>query len=173
MMMPREKSLTLLLEGAEKEIEASGEISSELQEKLAADPSFRDRWTQLQATVKQKHDEVVGQLAQEAGTSSVVAKRLISLSPDTQAEHASAVALETMKRAKKSIEYQAEQKFESMMNLVFDRAAIPNRDGLDKLLRYEAAIERDLSRALDRLERLQRRRKGEPVPPPVSVRSTR
>ena len=174
MMMPREKSLTLLLEGAEKEIEASGKISSELQEKmLAADPSFPERWAQLQAIAQQKYDRVVALPAQEAGRSSVVVKRLISLSPDTQAEHASAVALATTKLAKKCIESQAEHRFESILNLVFDRQAIPNRDGLDKLLRYEAAIERDLGRALHRLERLQRRRKGEPVPPPVSVRLIR
>ena len=49
---------------------------------------------------------------------------------------------------------------------------IPNREALDKLLRYETAAERSLGRALDRIERLQRRRKGEPVPPPVSVRMT-
>jgi len=40
------------------------------------------------------------------------------------------------------------------------------------VLRCEAAIERSLNRAVDRLERLQRRRKGEPVMPPVNVRLT-
>ena len=38
---------------------------------------------------------------------------------------------------------------------------LPNREALDKILRYEPTIERSLGRALDRLERLQRRRKGE------------
>jgi len=46
-------------------------------------------------------------------------------------------------------------------------------DDLDKILRYDSAIDRNLGRAYDRLERLQRRRKGEPVPLPVSVRLTR
>jgi len=36
-----------------------------------------------------------------------------------------------------------------------------------KILRYETTIERSLGRAYDRLERLQRRRKGEPVLPPL------
>jgi len=36
---------------------------------------------------------------------------------------------------------------------------IPNRDDLDRILRYETATDRSLSRALDRLERLQRRRR--------------
>jgi hypothetical protein len=34
------------------------------------------------------------------------------------------------------------------------------------MLRYEAAIDRNLNRAVDRLERLQRRRKGEPFSRP-------
>jgi len=36
---------------------------------------------------------------------------------------------------------------------------IPSRDALDRILPYETAIERGLNRAVDRLERLQRRRK--------------
>jgi len=36
-------------------------------------------------------------------------------------------------------------------------------------LRYETANERHLTRALDRLERLQQLRKGEYVPAPLSV----
>ena len=43
---------------------------------------------------------------------------------------------------------------------------------LSKMLRYETAIERNLGGALDRRERLQRRRRGEPVPPPLRVRLT-
>ncbi len=40
---------------------------------------------------------------------------------------------------------------------------------LERILRYETANERALTRALDRLERLQRLRKGEYVPAPVTV----
>ena len=50
---------------------------------------------------------------------------------------------------------------------------IPDREVLDRILRYETAIERNLGRAVDRLERLQRRRKGKPFPLLVSVRLTR
>jgi hypothetical protein len=39
----------------------------------------------------------------------------------------------------------------------------------DKLLRYEAHLDRQLYRAMDQLERLQRQRKGENVPPPINV----
>jgi CRISPR/Cas system-associated endonuclease Cas1 len=47
--------------------------------------------------------------------------------------------------------------------------ALPFADATDKLLRYEAHFDRQLYRALDELEHLQRRRKGENVPPPLNV----
>src|SRR4029077_14045555 len=82
LMMPKDLALTILLESAEKEIEAIGEISLELQEKMfATDPLFRERWAHLQAVAKQKHDEVVAQRAQEAGISPAVAKEVINKSP--------------------------------------------------------------------------------------------
>ncbi len=46
---------------------------------------------------------------------------------------------------------------------------LPREKDLDRILRYETANERALTRALDRLERLQRLRKGEYVPAPVTV----
>ena len=53
-----------------------------------------------------------------------------------------------------------------------NRAAVPKGGALDRVLRADAAAERNLGRAMDRLERLQRRREGEAVPPPLSVRLT-
>ncbi|MGA8500004.1 MAG: hypothetical protein WB683_00510 [Candidatus Sulfotelmatobacter sp.] len=61
---------------------------------------------------------------------------------------------------------------ESFFAVARKEEPIPSRDVLDRILPYEAAIERSLNRALDRLERLQRRRKGEPVLPPVNVQLT-
>ena len=46
---------------------------------------------------------------------------------------------------------------------------LPSAKVLDKILRYEGALERQLYRALLQLERLQRRREGENVPPPVTM----
>jgi hypothetical protein len=45
--------------------------------------------------------------------------------------------------------------------------SLPPADATDKLLRYEAHLDRQLYRAMDQLERLQRQRKGENVPPPA------
>ena len=49
------------------------------------------------------------------------------------------------------------------------RANFSLPDATDKILRYETALERQLYRALHQLERKQRRSRGEPMPPPVSV----
>ena len=46
---------------------------------------------------------------------------------------------------------------------------LPSAKVLDKILRYEGALERQMYRALLQLERLQRRREGEDVPPPMTM----
>ncbi|MHC4509558.1 MAG: hypothetical protein ACYTAO_11460, partial [Planctomycetota bacterium] len=46
---------------------------------------------------------------------------------------------------------------------------IPSKYELDRLLRYEGAIERQLYKALNQLERLQRLRAGDSVPAPIEV----
>jgi hypothetical protein len=47
--------------------------------------------------------------------------------------------------------------------------SLPPADATDKLLRYEAHLDRQLYRAMDQLERLQRNRRGENVPPPLNI----
>ncbi|HEY1663355.1 MAG TPA: hypothetical protein VGI03_13130 [Verrucomicrobiae bacterium] len=48
-------------------------------------------------------------------------------------------------------------------------AMLPSPEALDKILRYETSLERQLYRALNQLERLQRARQGEIIPPPISI----
>jgi hypothetical protein len=48
-------------------------------------------------------------------------------------------------------------------------AVLPSEETLDKILRYEAALERQLYRAMNQLERLQRRRQGENIPAPLTM----
>ena len=50
---------------------------------------------------------------------------------------------------------------------------VPGGDVVDKLLRYETTLERELYHALSQLERIQRRKNGEPVPPPTIVAGIR
>ena len=47
--------------------------------------------------------------------------------------------------------------------------SLPPADATDKLLRYEAHLDRQLYRAMDQLERLKRQRRGENVPPPLNI----
>jgi hypothetical protein len=47
--------------------------------------------------------------------------------------------------------------------------SLPPADETDKLLRYESHLDRQLYRAMDQLERLQRQRRGENVPPPLNI----
>jgi len=49
------------------------------------------------------------------------------------------------------------------------RLSLPEPEAMDRLLRYETSIERQLYRAINQLERLQRRRQGEAIPPPINV----
>ncbi len=50
------------------------------------------------------------------------------------------------------------------------RHNVPDAPTLDRLLRYEASLERSFDRTLSQLERLQRTRLGQPVLPKVEVR---
>ena len=52
-------------------------------------------------------------------------------------------------------------------------AVLPSSGVLEKILRYETKLERQLYQAINQLERLQRMRLGEPVPPPVNVQLTK
>ena len=51
--------------------------------------------------------------------------------------------------------------------------ALPSPIVLEKIMRYETSLERQLYRAMNQLERLQRQRRGETVPPPLSVEISR
>jgi hypothetical protein len=49
---------------------------------------------------------------------------------------------------------------------------VPHGHTLDRLLRYEASLERTFDRTLSQLERLQRMRLGQPVPPSINLNVT-
>jgi len=57
-------------------------------------------------------------------------------------------------------------------DIALDRGAIPEEQEMNKIQRYEAAVQKELTRAIDRLERLQRRRQGQQLLPPVNVHVT-
>jgi len=51
-------------------------------------------------------------------------------------------------------------------------AVLPSPEVLDKIMRYETMLQRQLHRDMIQLERLQRRRLGEAVPPPLTLEVT-
>ena len=56
------------------------------------------------------------------------------------------------------------------MKLESLRRSIPESPRLDQLLRYSASLERSFDRTLNQLERAQRMRLGQPVPPAINVK---
>lgn len=52
------------------------------------------------------------------------------------------------------------------------RQRVPDSQGLDRLVRYETSLERGFDRTLSQLERAQRMRNGQPLPPQIDVKIT-
>ena len=77
----------------------------------------------------------------------------------------------TRRKHKKEIADLEKQKQQNKLKLqvIKKLGNIPSKDELDRLLRYEGAIERQLYKALNQLERIQRLRAGDNVPAPVEV----
>jgi hypothetical protein len=67
----------------------------------------------------------------------------------------------------RSVEY--DEVMNSARANIKDHLCLPSGADLDRILRYESSIQRQLSYAISQLERLQRVRKGEHVPAPVQV----
>ncbi len=60
----------------------------------------------------------------------------------------------------------------SRLELESLRRTVPEGPQADRLLRYEAALSREIDRTLNQLERTQRMRLGQPVPPPINLNIT-
>lgn len=56
------------------------------------------------------------------------------------------------------------------LEIARQRLSIPQGPALEHIRRYETGIKREMPRDIDQLERLQRRRRGEPLPPTVNVK---
>jgi hypothetical protein len=162
-----------LLQDAEKEVEAGQEIPKELKEKVtAALPAFKEWWPHVEQMAHffaDKHCKraEAKRLCLERPWTSLrrMEKYLDSLGhPKGFFDHAHLLATQTISGAIRMIEIDCKVASDSAFNHAYELEAIPNRDVIEKLLRYETGFERSLDRAVDRLERLQRIRRGEPVP---------
>ncbi len=83
-----------------------------------------------------------------------------------------AAARKLLEAALKILDQQARKlrkKERTDLEIIRQRLSIPDGAELERLQRYETSIKRGMYRAMDQLERLQRRRRGEPLPPTVNV----
>ena len=158
-LSPEDQARLALLRAAKAEIEATDGISDELRGKMFAnDPNFREQWNFFEKLANER----VGEVLVREGMRLPVAKQLM--------RDPIYVLLVTTELAIYYLEHKVEMLLQHTSKFVHDRVAIPESEPLDRVLRADAAAERNLSRAIDRLEHLQRRRRGEVVPPPVNVR---
>jgi hypothetical protein len=154
-----EDAIRQQLQRAAEQIEETGEFSEEVKRKIfSIEPKFASIW------------KLIEDNAQDALAQPPIAKLSEKLSPE---ERSSLLALFTMKSGMIYLEQLGQWRSTSVQEIAVAQHVIPNADVLDKVLRYETTIERQLGRTIDRLERLQRRRQGEMIPPPVSVHLTR
>jgi hypothetical protein len=150
------------LEKAADEIQKTQESPKdweELKQRIfGIDPKFEPVWKSLESS------------AQEGLTEPAISKLSKQLNPKLRS---SLLAMSTVRSAIIFLEELRQSRNSSVREIAIAQHVIPNSNALDKILRYETAIERQLSRSVDRLERMQRRRQGEMIPPPVNVRFTR
>jgi len=147
------------LRNATKEIEDTGQVSKELKQRMfATSPGFEGFWAGLESDAQRRMEEPD------------FSQMLRKLRPQTRNQFRE---MYTVKTAIALLEPLAQRRYINVTETAVGQHAIPHPEALDKILRYEAAVNRDLGRALDRLDWLQRRRKGEPVPPSINVRVTR
>jgi hypothetical protein len=146
----QEDALLVELQNAKKEIEDKGEVSQELEQRMfGMMPGFEALWSFL---------EKVHERMDEADT--------CKLSP---AERSAMRDIYVVTNAIALHERMSGRRWTNVLEIATGRHAIPNPEALDKILRYETTVERYLSRAIEQLERLQRRRRGELVSPSLRV----
>ena len=158
-----ERATLDLLRKAKAEVEATGKISDELKaEMAAADERFQGVW----ASVEKWNSEWFGRSLQGETSSANGPVPSKSDLYTNMLPHQIGLFIDHLNQGVEAIEHHNKTN-------PSNRAAVPKGNALDRTLRADAAAERNLSRAMDRLERLQRSRKGEALPPPVSIRLSR
>jgi hypothetical protein len=156
-----EHAILDLLRRARLDIQFTGKISDELKREMASDWRFKPMWTHLQRVTEM---QVAGLAARVSGD---------NRSAPTDRDDRMKFLLQNIELGIEMQERRTTELVDDIGTCPYDNVAVPEPEALDRVLRADAAAERSLNRAIDRLERRQRRRLGETVPPPVSVRLTR
>jgi len=147
-----------LLKKAELEIEATGKLSEGLKGRIFGAAQCTELWNYVDEYLS------VG-LAQDKGVTPLMIKEARDSDPECAKNFLFGIA----RGVALLLGREQERLAAGAKKLANDLEVIPRQEALDRVLRADAATERSLNRANDRLERLQRRRKGETVPPPLRV----
>lgn len=97
------------------------------------------------------------------------------LDPSSFATWQKEQALQFLNRRLRHVNWQLEicEKYEQSTEQARQSAdVLPPASAMDRIMRYETKLERQIYRALNQLERLQRQRQGELMPPPITVEVT-
>jgi hypothetical protein len=150
--------LSALLKSAKSDIAREGYISEKLRQRIASAFSFWDCVFAVACGYASPPET-----KEESNPSADIGREQAEL-------RASLVALidDRLQRIDDFIGLAAERE-EFALDAEARRCSLPPADATDKLLRYEAHLDRQLYRAMDQLERLQRQRRGERVPPPLNI----
>jgi hypothetical protein len=163
-----------LLYRAEKEAEVSGQASRKTLEQIEV--FNRSRWSLYEEApeevAKEQQRDIVAIVARERKIPIKKAKALFTRDPTALPEYNRFLAVETIRTAIEDRKLDWERTTKAFEKDKSELTLIPSSDEVNKITRYASAVDRELHRSLDLLERLQRRRKGEPVPPPLSVHLT-
>lgn len=153
------ESLSALLEIAKSKIAIDGYMSEKIRKKIFLEFCFCDYWfafTCLHAGPPEAKKEGV---PSEKGGEKQIETKSADLVALIERQLEKIGMFKEYALVREDLELDAEARSFSL----------PSVDATDKLLRYESHLDRQLYRAMDQLERLQRQRRGENVPPPLNV----
>jgi len=150
-----EEAVVSQLQIAKQEISDTGQLSQETKQRiLAMDQRFGGMWSEVDLVVEKQIQE---------GYSRKKSRKLTRQQPSSVRDSDKVAMFIALIRSIR------DQRWTRVIETAVGRHAIPDDGALDRILRYETTIDRFLGRSLEQLERLQRRRRGEVVPPPLSV----
>jgi hypothetical protein len=157
--------LTVLLETAKSEIARDGYISLDIRNKIFH--AFSD-WDYCLANA------CIGYGPPEAKTEDrpsekVVDKQAVDEQGDKKRADVVVAAIDNRLERISELKRDVTKREELARDAEARSFSLPPADATDKLLRYEAHLDRGLYRAMDQLERLQWQRRGENVPPPLNI----
>ncbi len=163
-----------LLMNAEEQLKTRGEILQELKDEIfAAAPSLREAWmafediSRLMAIELENSEQAAASKRRRHSVTKAIPVESSAEKYDEQ-RMARFVGFQTVDFAIALLKRGMAIR-EAILNAQYRQNSIPSDDSLNRILRYSGMIDRDLNRAYDRLERLQRRRKGEFVPPSLNL----